>query len=116
MRKSSGLILAACLLAASPVFAGNLTLENGQTAWTSTQCPKPAPKEEWKNVDSNANGDEMNSLSTSRLSWAGAMQSYINCVAAESDKDQTMVNQTIAASAQSLIDQAQAEVNGPKRK
>ncbi len=115
MRKSSGLILAACLLAASPVFAGNLTLDNGQTTWVSTQCPKPAPKEEWKNADSNTSGDEMNGLSTKRLSWAGAMQSYINCVAAESDKDQTMVNETIASGAQKLINDAQAEVNGPKK-
>ena len=111
MRTYSGILLATCLLAVSPAFAGNLTLENGQTSWHSTQCPKPNPPGSLMAATPETPGEDMNSLASQHNAYVDAVQNYMNCVSSEAENDQTLVNQTITANAQKAIADAQADAD-----
>ncbi|MDR3448550.1 MAG: hypothetical protein P4M15_02155 [Alphaproteobacteria bacterium] len=103
-------LLAACLLAASPALAGNLTFDNGQTAWHSTQCTAPVPPDSVIGAASDTPGNDMNSLVAQHNIYVDEAQKYMDCISQEADRDQVMVNQAIASSAQHIVAQTQADV------
>jgi hypothetical protein len=116
--KSTSFVLAACLLAAAPAVAGNLTLDNGHTTWHSTQCSKPMGPGSVMGAKSDTAGDDMNSLMGQHNAFVDATQAYMNCIADEASQDQTLVDQTIVAGAQKNIADAQADLDNaaPGRK
>jgi len=111
MRKSTGIILAAVGLFATPALAGNLTFDGGQTAWHSTQCTKPSPPPAVVAAHANTDGEDMNDLVSQYNAYVALAQDYMNCISNEADHDQTLVNQSITASAQKDIAQMQGEVD-----
>jgi len=111
MLKFSGPFLIVCLLAAVPAHAGNLSFDNGQTSWHSTQCIKPNPPVSVMHAHPETAGDDMNGLIGQHNAYVDAMQTYMNCLGDESERDQTMVDQAITANAQKAIADAQAEVD-----
>ena len=111
MRKCSALILTVCLVAATPSFAGNLTLENGQTSWQSTQCQKPVPPNSIMGAEADTAGEDMNSLVGQHNAYVDAAQNYMNCISNEADRDQTLVNQQITSGARAAITEMQSEVD-----
>ena len=111
MRKSSGILLTACLLVAAPAFAGNLGLEGGKNVWTSTQCPKPNPPGSILRAHPETSGSDMNVLMAQHNIYVDAMQAYMNCISNDAQHDQTLITQTITSSAQQAIAQAMAELD-----
>ncbi len=111
MRISTGVLAAACLLAATPAFAGNLDFANGEAVWHSSRCPKPAaPKADGK-VTSETRGNDLNAMIAERNAFADAVQTYMNCVSSEAENDQAVIGQGISAGAQKEIDAARAELD-----
>jgi hypothetical protein len=111
MLKSYGVFLSACLLAATPVFAGDLTLAGGQTTWHSTQCTKPNPPASVLKADRETSGNDMNALVAQHNAYVDAAQNYMNCVSNEATHDQTAVSQQIAAAAQTVIADVKGEID-----
>ena len=103
-------ILLTALLAALPVFAGNLVFDNGKTQWTSTQCTKPIAPPSVLGASRETVGNDMNALITQHNTYVDAAQSYMSCIKNEAENDQALVNQAIAASAQADIAQMQEDV------
>ena len=112
MRKSFGILLAFGLLSAVPAFAGNLAFENGATVWRSTQCVKPHPPSPVLNAQPETAGDDLNGLVAQHNAYVDATQAYLNCIGNEAQSDQVAVTQSITASAQKAIAEAQADVDG----
>lgn len=110
MRKSLGFLTLLALVAATPAFAGNLSFENGRTAWHSTQCQKPVAPPSLTGAGSETAGNDMNALMGQYNAYVDAAQAYMNCLSNEAERDQSMVNQSIAASAQQTIAAMQSEV------
>jgi len=111
MLKSLAFLSVLGLLMATPAMAGDLTFVNGQTTWHSTQCVKPTPPNSLVKAHPETAGDDMNSLMDQHNAYVDAAQNYMNCLAAESDHDQTSVNQAIAASAQAAIADMQTDLD-----
>jgi len=103
MSKTSGILMAACLLAAMPAWAGDLTFENGGATWHPAKCTKPVPPESVLNADAETKGEKMNALITAYNTYATAAQAYVNCVSKEADADQQSINLAITAGAKSEI-------------
>jgi len=103
--------MAACLLAAAPAWAGNLTFEGGQTVWHSAQCVEPNSPNSVLAVNSDTAGDDMNALIAQHNAYVDAMQAYMNCLSSEAERDQDKVSRAIAAGAQRAIAEAQAQVD-----
>ncbi len=111
MRPSLAILSAALILAAATANAGDLNFVNGQTTWRSTQCVKPTPPTSLVKAQPDTGGEEMNTLADEHNAYVDAGQNYMNCIANESDHDQTAVNQSIAASAQAAIADMQNDLN-----
>lgn len=111
MRKSFGMFLSICLLSATPALAGDLSFDNGTTAWHSTQCLKPNPPASVLKAQPETSGDEMNALIAKHNAFVDAAQAYMNCVSGEAQHDQSLVNQQIASGAQKAISDMQAEID-----
>lgn len=111
MRKSSGILVAACLLVAVPAFAGNLTFDRGQTIWHSTQCTRPAAPGSVLNAAPETAGDDMNTLVAKHNAFVALEQAYMECLSGEAERDQSMVGQAITSGAQKAISDAQADVD-----
>ncbi|MFA5040099.1 MAG: hypothetical protein WC464_00500 [Bdellovibrionales bacterium] len=103
MKNTSGILLAACLLAASPSMAGNLTFDNGQPQWHTTNCPKPVPPESIMNADPETAGNNMNALLSKYNAYAQDAQTYMNCISNEAAEDQKTIGHTITTGAQDEI-------------
>ena len=111
MRKSFGMFLSTCLLVATPALAGDLSFDNGSTAWHSSQCVKPNSPTSILSAHPETSGDDMNSLIAQHNAFVDAAQAYMNCVSGEAQHDQSLVNQQIANGAQKTIADMQAEIN-----
>ena len=111
MRKMTAILMGVAVLAATPAFAGNLTFDGGVTAWHSTQCTKPMPPASITGANSEAEGEQLNSLISQHNAYVDAAQNYMNCISNEADRDQTMVSQAIASGANRTIAATQDEVN-----
>jgi len=109
MRAISKILLVGGLLACSPVLAGNLTFDSGQTTWRTTQCTRPMPPPSVVHANPETRGDAMNTLIAQYNGYVDAMQAYMTCIGNEADHDQVVVNQSIAASAQKEIGEAKQE-------
>lgn len=103
MRKSSGILLAACLLAATPALAGTVTFEETGAVWKSSKCEKPVPPELILEADPETPGNKMNEMISAYNTYAGAAQAYMNCISRESDADQRNVVQAISSGAKEEI-------------
>ena len=85
MRKS-GILLAACLLVATPVLAGDMPLNGGQAVWHSTKCAKPLPPlNSERQCRNDRRSDERACLPTQRLRHS--RKSYMKCVSDEAEND-----------------------------
>jgi len=115
MRKSSVMLSALVLLAATPAFAGSLTFDNGVTTWHSTQCPRPTPPASIYNANSETSGDDMNSLVAQHNAYVDTAQTYMDCVSQEAERDQAMISQSITAAAQAEIATMKGEVDADAR-
>ena len=111
MRHSFAFLLAFCLLVAPGAYAGNLTFDNGQTIWHSTQCTKPVAPESFLKAHPETAGDEMNNLAARHNAYVDQAQKYMNCISSESESDQNMVNKAIADGAKQAISEVQAEID-----
>ncbi|MDD3371587.1 MAG: hypothetical protein PHE27_07165 [Alphaproteobacteria bacterium] len=111
MRKSTGLLAAALLLAATPALAGNLDFENGDAVWRSSRCERPvAPKPDMK-ITPEIRGNDLNALIAQRNAYTEKVQAYMDCVGNEAENDQMVIGQAISTGAQKEIDEARAEVD-----
>lgn len=111
MKKSLGILAVLAVMAAMPAFAGNLSFENGRTAWHTTQCQKPVAPASVASANSETAGNDMNALMSQYNAYVDAAQAYMSCISSEAERDQSMVNQAIAASAQQAIAAVQSEVS-----
>ncbi len=110
MRKS-GILLSACLLAATPAVAGEMTYNGNQASWRSTKCEKPIPPPSLLSAHPETKGNDMNALATQRNAYLDAIQAYMNCISSEAEMDFGIVSHAITAGAQRDIDAAHAEAN-----
>ena len=111
MTKLYAFVLSAVLLAAPAAFAGNMTFDNGQASWHSTQCTKPVAPPSVLAAHPETAGEDMNALITKHNAYVDAAQAYMNCISGEAEGDQTKVDQAIAASAQQAIAAMQGDVD-----
>jgi len=110
MLKPSRLFLTACLLAATPAFAGNIEFNNGEASWHSLKCTKPVPPPSILEAHPETRGNAMNALIVRRNAYASNVQGYMNCISQEAESDQTILSQTIADSARQEIDAVRKEL------
>jgi uncharacterized protein (UPF0333 family) len=111
MRKSSGILVAACLLVATPALAGSLDFNNGEASWRSTRCEKPVPTTVDTKITSETRGNELNALIAQRNAYADKVQAYMNCISKEAENDQSVTGQAIASGAQKEIDAVRADLD-----
>ena len=110
MRKSSGILLAACLLAATPAMAGNLTFDKDKSTWHSSTCTKPIPPESVITADPETKGNVMNAMVARFNVYAGQAQAYMNCISNEAENDQKVTNDAITSGAQAEIASVKVEI------
>ena len=112
MRTTFVLALAGLMAVTVPASAGTLTFSEGQATWQSTACKEPAaPVLSVVTAHHETRADKMNVLMKQYNEYALQMQTYMDCVSNEAQKDSAAVNQAISSTSQGLIDSAQQKVN-----
>jgi len=112
MRKSLLASLFVLTVIATPAVAGNLTFNNGKTAWVSTQCKKPVAPASVLKAEPETAGNDMNALIDKHNVYVTEAQNYMNCISSEAERDQNAVNQQIMDGAREAISAMQAEIDG----
>ena len=111
MRIALSLILAGFIaLTASNVWAGSVTMTNGQVTWQSTQCPMPVMPQALASLNPEAPANDVNALAIQHNAYAAQVQSYMDCMSNEAQTDANLAAKGIVASAQATIQQAQMRV------
>jgi hypothetical protein len=109
MHKSSGILLAACLLAATPTIAGDLAFESNGPTWHPAKCAKPDQPESVLAAAAETSGNKMNAMINAYNAYASAAQAYMNCVSKEAEADQKSIDQAITSGAKEEIASVIAE-------
>ncbi len=105
-----GLVAVLALVLAGSAIAGNLSNDNGQPSWQSSQCTKPTVPPAIANLDPETRGDELNSLVSKYNEFADASLAYMQCINDEMQRDSAKLNQAITNGAQKSINEMQDTV------
>jgi hypothetical protein len=104
-------ILVLGVVTAAPVFAGSLYFTDGRADWHSTQCSKPAAPPALTSMSPETPADDLNAKMRVYNAYTQQVQTYMNCVSDEAQKDANAASQAITASAQAVIGQTETELS-----
>jgi hypothetical protein len=104
-------LLGICILGITPAQAGSLVFTDGHAAWQSTACPQPSPPPALAGLDPESRADDLNLRIGLYNMYARQMQAYMDCVSEEAQQDSNAASETITASAQALIGQAETTLH-----
>ncbi|MGE3624509.1 MAG: hypothetical protein AB7H77_11665 [Bdellovibrionales bacterium] len=110
MRLRSIFLCAAVLLAVCPAMAGNVAVsEDGKVVWRSTKCQAPAvPPGLGNNPETPAN--ELNARVAEYNKYVPVVETYMNCMSGEAQKDAAATSQAVIDAAQKVIADEQAKL------
>lgn len=107
----SHIIALSSLLIASPALAGTVSVENGETVWSSTECKAPDVPKAVLAAQSESHASDINQLVLDYNTYVGQAQLYMNCLSAEGSKDADFAATTISDAAKKKIDAYSAGVS-----
>jgi hypothetical protein len=111
MRKSLIAALSGICLLASPAFAGEVTITNGQATWRSTQCMAPVTPAVLNGTSSEAAASDVNTRVTQYNDYTRLVQVYLDCMSNEAQTDATGASSAVIASATAQMNEVQQRAN-----
>jgi len=101
-------LIAVLALSSAPVWAGSLNYADGKGTW-QPQCMRPARPAELPKDPEAASGD-LNDRIVAYNQYAAQVQTYLDCVHKEVERDAQAAQQVLSQASQKLMQSAQDEV------
>jgi hypothetical protein len=110
MRTFTSVVLLGTFLSPS-VWAGSLTMKDGQVSWQPSQCAVPEIPKEFINLGTFKKADDLNTLVLKYNLYVAEAQAAMHCLSSEAEHDANKANYTIEATAKEKIDRLESAVN-----